>query len=139
MLPYVRIGLAALALLAAGGVGYGLGSWRGAVRETKLVERQLESSQATVRHQDAAIERHNRELASERARFAADQAARDRQRAVAQGVVDEIAADADLGCEWRDAHRLRIDRLYRAYGYQQGSPAGVPDSMPIAAKPGAPP
>ncbi len=139
MLANIRIGLAALALLAACGVGYVLGSWRGEVRATQCVERQLESSQATVRHQDAAIERHNQAIEAERERFATAQAARDKRRAVAQGIADEIAADPDLSCEWRDAHRMRIERLYSAYGYQQAGPAGVPDTVPAAAESDAAP
>jgi len=86
--------------------------------------------------QIAATDRHNQELEAERKRFAAAQKTRGRQRALAQGVSNAIRKDTDLSCEFRPTHRLRLDDLYRAYGYDPGgTPSGVPSAVSDAAEP----
>ena len=124
---YVRLGILALACAVAFWLGDRLASGR---YEARIADISAAFSQAQVE----VVERHNRELEAERKRAASASAARSQRRQVAQGVVHEIARDTDRSAEWRDAHRVRIEQLYGAYGYApDGSPAGVPDSVPASA------
>ena len=82
-------------------------------------------SEAIAESQNAAVERHNLELETERKRASASASARSELRQVAQGVIHEVASDADLSCEWRDAHRMRLESVYAAYGYAADDVRGV--------------
>lgn len=124
---YVRLGILALACAVAFWLGDRVASGRYEARIADIAVAVSES-------QNAAVERHNRALEVERKRADAAGKARSKQRQVAQGIVHEIARDTDHSCEWREPHRLRIERLYGAYGYaRDGSPTGVQDSVPAAA------
>lgn len=124
---YVRIAVLAVVALVAFWLGDRLASGR-------YEERLKDISQAIADAQNDATERANKALEAERKRADAAQQARGAQRALAQGVIHEMAGDTDLSCEWRDPHRVRVERLYRAYGYaSDGSPARVPDTLPDAA------
>lgn len=130
---YLRIGLVALACATAFWLGDRVASGR---YEARLAD----VSEAIAESQNAAVERHNLELAVERKRATAAASSRSQRRQVASGVTHEIAQDTDRGCEWREPHRVRIERLYDAYGYRpDGSAAGVSDSVPDAAIHGAVP
>ena len=120
---YVRVGLVALACATTFWLGDRLASGR-------YEKRLADISQAIAKSQDAAVERHNLELASERKRANEALASRSQRRQVAQGVIHEVASDADLSCEWRDAHRMRLESIYAAYGYaSDGSSPGVPGAL----------
>lgn len=123
---YVRIGV--LALVGAGAF------WAGdRIASGRYEARLADVSRAIAQAQNEAADRHNQALAAERKRADATLAARSQRRQVAQGVTHEIAQDTDRGCEWREPHRVRIERLYDAYGYRpDGSAAGVSDSVPDA-------
>ena len=124
---YARLGILALCCAVAFWLGDRLASGR---YEARISDIAVAVSQAQVE----AAERHNRELEAERKRAASASAARSQRRQVAQGIVHEITQDVDRSTEWRDAHRVRIERLYGAYGYApDGSPTGVSDSVPDAA------
>ena len=128
---YVRLGILALACATSFWLGDRVASGR---YEARIADIAVAVSQAQVE----AADRHNRELEAERKRAASAAAARSQRRQVAQGIIHEIAQDADRSTEWRDAHRVRIERLYSAYGYTpSGSSAGVQDSMPAAALDGS--
>ena len=130
---YVRIGILALACAVSGWLGYRVAAGTYEARIGDI-------STAIATSQVEAVERHNQALEAERKRAASASAARSQRRQVAQGIAHEIAQDADRSTEWRDAHRVRIERLYGAYGYApDGSPAGVSDSVPAAALNGTAP
>ena len=121
---YVRVGLVALACATTFWLGDRLASGR-------YEKRLADISQAIAKSQDAAVERHNLELASERKRANEALASRSQRRQVAQGVIHEVARDTDRSCEWREPHRVRVESIYHAYGYYpDGSTAGVSDSLP---------
>ena len=124
---YVRLGILALACAVAFWLGDRLASGRYEARIADI-------SAAIAEAQVEVVERHNRELEAERKRADAASAARGQRRQVAARVTHEIVRDTDRSCEWRDLHRLRVEQLYNAYGYTpDGSPAGVPDSVPASA------
>lgn len=130
---YVRVGLVALACATTFWLGDRLASGR-------YEKRLADISQAIAKSQDAAVERHNLELASERKRANEALATRSQRRQVAQGVTHEVARDTDRSCEWREPHRVRVESIYRTYGYHpDGSTAGVSDSVPDATIYGASP
>ena len=130
---YVRVGLVALACATTFWLGDRLASGR-------YEKRLADISQAIAKSQDAAVERHNLELASERKRANEALASRSQRRQVAQGVIHEVARDTDRSCEWREPHRVRVESIYRTYGYYpDGSAAGVSDSVPDATIYGASP
>lgn len=121
---YVRLGILALCCATAFWLGDRLASWR---YETRIADIAAAVSESQVE----AAHRHNLELEAERKRADAAGKARSQRRQVAARVTHEIAQDTDRSCEWRDLHRLRIEQLYGAYGYaRDGSPTGVPDSVP---------
>lgn len=130
----------AVALVASILVALG-GFWLGARVTAGGYEKRISDiSVAITESQNAAIERHNQALAAERKRFAAAQETRDRQRTLAEGVIDEIRKNTDLSCEHRPAHRMRLDDLYRAYGYDPtGAPLGVQGAVLAPSKPGVTP
>ena len=83
--------------------------------------------------QNEAIGRHNKALEVERKRAAASFESRGRQQQVAQGIKHEIAQDVGRTCEWREPHRVRIERLYGAYGHNpDGSTTGVSNPLPAS-------
>ncbi|WP_277081294.1 hypothetical protein [Thauera propionica] len=124
---YVQLAIYAVVAFVGFWVGDRVSSGR---HEARLADVAVAISES----QNAATERANQALDAERKRADAAQKSRGAQRALAQGVTHEIARDADLSCEWRDAHRLRVEQLYHAYGYApDGSPAGVQDSLHAAA------
>lgn len=128
---YARFGILALACATSFWLGDRLASGR---YETRIADIAVAISESQVE----AAHRHNQALEAERKRAASASVARSKQRQVAQGIVHEIARDTDRSCEWREPHRLRIERLYGAYGYaRDGGPAGVQDSVPAAALDGA--
>ena len=103
--------------LALGGwLGYGLASGAAA-------QQQLDSALAYAEAWQSAVEtaRVDAEVEARRAISAAEK--RGSKAAAAQGVTHEIVADTDLGCEWREPHRVRIEALYGAYGF---APDGTP-------------
>ena len=123
---YLRVGLVALACATSFWLGDRLSSGR-------YEKRLADVSQAITEAQNAAVERHRLELAAERKRADAALASRSQRRQVASGVIHEIAQDTDRGCEWREPHRVRVERLYGAYGYRpDGSATGMPYSLPAA-------
>ena len=129
---YLRIGLVALACATSFWLGDRLASGR-------YEKRLADVSEAITEAQNAAVERHNKALEVERKRADAALASRSQRRQVASGVTHEIIHDADRGCEWREPHRMRVERLYDAYGYHpDGSATGVSDSVPDAPVHGTP-
>lgn len=119
----IRIGLLALGCAGSFWLGDRVASGRYEARIADV-------SEAIVESQNAAVERHNRELEVERKRADEFAAARSKQRQVAQGVTHDVARDADLSCEWRAAHRMRLESIYAAYGYAaDGSSPGVPGAL----------
>lgn len=119
----IRTGLLVLGCATAFWLGDRVASGR---YEARLAD----VSEAIAESQNAAVERHNLELETERKRASASASARSELRQVAQGVIHEVASDADLSCEWRDAHRMRLESVYAAYGYAaDGSAPGVPGSV----------
>ena len=130
---YFRAGLVALACATSFWLGDRLASGR-------YEKRLADVSEAVTEAQNAAVERHNQALEVERKRADAALASRSQRRQVASGVTHEITHDTDRGCEWREPHRMRVERLYDAYGYHpDGSAAGVSDSVPDATIYGASP
>lgn len=110
------VAIPAVVTLLAGGM---VGMWIGAAVSKGHYE--------TILHKQAVAyaKAWQGELASERAqaRSAQDEAvrnARERARIERESteVLHEITNDpaAMPGCEWRDPHRLRIERLYRIHG-----------------------
>ena len=129
---YVRLGILALACAVAFWLGDRLASGR---YEARIADISAAVSQAQVE----AVERHNQALDAERKRAASAAAARSQRRQVAQGIVHEIAQDTDRGCEWREPHRVRVERLYGAYGYHpDGSTTGMSYPVPAAPVHGTP-
>jgi hypothetical protein len=123
---YVQLALYAVVAFVGFWVGDRVSSGR---YEARLADVAVAISES----QNAATERANQALEAERKRADGAQKARSAQRSVAQGVIHDVAKDTDLSCEWRDSHRVRVERLYHAYGYApDGSPAGVQDSLPDA-------
>lgn len=128
---YVRIGV--LALVGAGAF------WAGdRIASGRYEARLADVSRAIAQAQNEAADRHNTALAAERKRADAALAARSQRRQVAQGVTHGIARDDDRSCEWRDPHRLRIEQLYAAYGFDPaGSSVGMQATVPDATLDGA--
>lgn len=128
---YVRIGV--LALVGAGAF------WAGdRIASGRYEARLADVSRAITQAQNEAADRHNAALAAERKRADAALAARSQRRQVAQGVTHEIARDDYRTCEWRDLHRLRIEQLYAAYGFDPtGSSVGMQATVPDATLDGA--
>jgi len=123
---YVRVGLIALACATTFWLGDRLASGR-------YEKRLADISQAIAKSQDAAVERHNLELASERKRANEALASRSQRRQVAQGVIHEVTQDTDRSCEWREPHRVRVESIYRTYGYHpDGSTTGVSNPLPAS-------
>lgn len=125
---YVRIALA----LAPAVLGWYVGS---TVTQARY-ERELHATAvAYAEAQNAAVEAARLDAEAERKRAVTAAEARGWKTAAAQEVIAHASADTDLACEWRDAQRVRIESLYRAYGYPvETDPARVPDSMPDAAE-----
>lgn len=111
----------AAAALLGGGAGWYAGNGLAA---GKCAARELAVAQAYASAQNAAVAAANAATAAERKRADAAQAARSRTATAAAVIRHEIAADTDRGCEWRDPHRLRVEQLYRAHGY---NPDGTAD------------
>lgn len=127
---YVRAAIIALAGAAAFGLGYRVaaGSYEARIADIAV---------AVSESQDAAARRASEALAAESRRADAAEKARAAERGLAAGVMHEIAAAADLSCEFRDSHRLRLERLYGAYGYgPDGASARVPGDVLGPAQPG---
>lgn len=104
------------------------------VASARYESRLADIAQAIAQAQNEAADRHNQALDAERKRADAALAARSQRRQVAARVEHEIARDADRRCEWRDLHRLRIEQLYAAHGFDPaGAAAGVPAAVPAAA------
>ena len=121
-------GMGGFAVAVAGSLA--LGGWLGyGYASGAAAQQQLDMARAHEAALHSAIEtaRLDAEIETRRAVSAAEK--RGSKSAAAQGVTHEIVADTDLGCEWREPHRMRIESLYGAYGYApDGTPtAGVQD------------
>jgi len=127
---YVRIALA----LAPAVLGWYVGS---TVTQARY-ERELHATAvAYAEAQNAAVEAARLDAEAERKRAVTAAEARGRKTAAAQEIVSDAATDTDLSCEWRPDHRMRVESLYRAYGYPtEADPARVPDTVPAAAESG---
>lgn len=122
----VRIGAITLVCATAFWLGY-------RVAAGTYEERIKDISVAISEAQNETIDRHNKALEVERKRAAASFESRGRQQQVAQGIKHEIAQDVDRTCEWREPHRVRIERLYGAYGHNpDGSTTGVSNPLPAS-------
>jgi hypothetical protein len=123
---YARLGILALCCAVAFWLGDRIASGRYEARIADI-------SAAIAEAQVEVVERHNQALEAERKRAASAAASRSQRRQVAQGVTHEIARDGDRSCEWRDLHRLRIEQLYAAYGFDPtGSSVGMQATVPDA-------
>jgi len=118
---YVVLGLA----VGAGGgwyVGYGLAERDALVRSSAAIEAALRAAELAVKSAEtAAVEEQRRAV----------RAAHERTQRAKQA--DEVVANAKFDpdrthCEWSDAERLRLERLYTLYGFSAGA-GGVPDPV----------
>lgn len=121
---YVRLLILAL--------GCGLSGWLGfRVADGDCAQRELVVATAYATWGESALAgvRQAFETESERAVSAAE--ARGRAAALSQKMIIDAAQDVDRSCEWRDAHRLRINAIYANYGVRSGgSPLGMRAEMP---------
>lgn len=107
-----------------------LGLWAGSGLTARGYEKRLVGiSTAIADSYKSVIADAGKKLAAERTRYAAAEAHRAQQRAAAAEVISEVISDGDRSCEWRPEHRLRIERIYSAYGYDPRSPDRVPDEV----------
>lgn len=122
-----RVGAVALVCATTFWLGY-------RVAAGSYEERIKDISVAISEAQVEAADRHNKELEVERKRAAAALKSRSRQQQVAQEVKHEVSQDVDRTCEWREPHRLRLERLYGVYGHDpDGSAPGVSNPLPAPA------
>lgn len=120
------LGIAAVVVSAVVGWHYGSSV------KTAHYERMLhDQGVAYANAQNAAIEAANRAAEVERKRAVSAAEARVQRAAARQEITHAITADTNLDCEWRDDHRLRLESLYRASGYDPtGTPARMPHPLP---------
>lgn len=122
------------ALLTAGALAAGLtmGGWLGyRVAAGSYETRIADAATAAIEAQNVAVVAANRAAAAERKRAVLAIEARAAQAALAQGVIHEAHADpGPADCEWRPAQRVRVERVYTAYGAGGEAPAaGVSDAV----------
>lgn len=113
-------------------VGLAVGGWTGyRVAAGSYETRIADAATATIEAQNAAVVAANRASEAERARTVSAIEARAAQAALAQGVIHETHADpGPADCEWRPAQRVRVERVYAAYGAGGEAPAaGVSDAV----------
>lgn len=122
-------------VVLAGPVGFWLGDGMASGRYEK---RLAAISEAITESQNAAIDRSNTAIAAASKRATEAERRRAQQRALSAEVNREIAQDTDLSCEWRPAHRLRIEALYGSFGYSVEPPSGVRGSVLPSTKPEPP-
>lgn len=114
---YVRI----LTLL----LGCGLSGWLGfRLADGLAAKRELVVATAYADWGQSAIEAVREQLEAESKRAILTAELRGRKTALSQEVIREAAQDVDRSCEWRPAHRLRIESLYSVYGLS--AKAGTP-------------
>ena len=124
---YVRIILVVGALLVGGWTGYRIAV---AQYETRLHAQAVAYAQAA----DHRIAQLRAETDAQRAADIEAAEARGRAAQRARVIVREIPADP-RDCGWTADQRLRIDRLYDAYGLRAGgSAAGLSADLPAAAR-----
>lgn len=131
------LNIKSLAALGAGAlvVGLAVGGWTGyRVAAGGYEKRIANASTAALEAQNAAVVAANRAAEAERKRTVSAIEVRAARAAIAQGVIHETHADpGPIDCEWRPSQRLRIERIYAAYGFAgETAPRGVPDAVRLA-------
>ena len=124
---YVRLAIFGVAVATSGWLGYRVADGRCSAAMLAL--------ETTHRNaQNAAVEAASAKLKAQSERAIQQAESRGRASAAAQEIINEIHAAPDTrACEWTDAQRLRIQRIYTLYGASTGAaPAGVSDTVPDA-------
>lgn len=107
-----------------------LGLWVGSGLTARGYEKRLVGiSTAVADSYKSVIDDAGKKLAAERKRYVAAEAHRAEQRAAAMEVISAVISDGSRSCEWRPEHRMRLERLYAAYGYDPQNPNRVPDAV----------
>lgn len=120
----LTVGAGLLVGLSAGlyvGAAVSKGYYEGVLRES--AEQHGVALQESIDERD----RLSKRLAAEQEASARQTEQRAEMRQEADEVNREIASDPDSrDCEWRDPHRLRIERIYDAYGLPHSGAGAAP-------------
>lgn len=116
-------------------VGLAVGGWAGyRVAAGGYESRIADAAAQAIESQNTAVESANRAAEAERKRAVLAIEARAARAALAQGAINETHSDSGpAACEWRDTQRVRIQRIYDAYGAAgEAAAAGVSDAVRAA-------